>query len=230
MNWIGSVSDDRISYNRSVAMSSFSNFMLFIGSVAAISLTGVMMPGPVTAITITKGAQRKTAGALIAIGHAIIEFPLIVLIYLGFDRFFVIPEVKMSVSLAGGLVLIWLAVHIFRTRPTLFNEPKKSSQNCVVAGLATTAASPYFFLWWATVGLALLANARAFGIIGIVALAVTHWLCDVGWLYLVSWLVFKSKHLWTERVHHLVFAGCAIVLAGFGVWFIFSGVSFALAS
>jgi len=211
-------------------MSSFGNFMLFLGSVAAISLTGVMMPGPVTAITITKGSQHKTAGALIAVGHGIIEFPLIVLIYLGFARFLVIPEVKMSVSLAGGLMLIWMAIYIFRTRPSLFNEPKKSSQNCVVAGLATTAASPYFFLWWATVGLALLATARAFGIIGIVALAVTHWLCDAGWLYLVSWLVFKSKHLWTERVHRLVFAGCAIVLAGFGIWFIFSGVNLALAA
>ena len=178
-------------------MSSFGNFMLFLGSVAAISLTGVMMPGPVTAITITKGSQHKTAGALIAVGHGIIEFPLIVLIYLGFARFLVIPEVKMSVSLAGGLMLIWMAIYIFRTRPSLFNEPKKSSQNCVVAGLATTAASPYFFLWWATVGLALLATARSFGIMGIVALAVTHWLCDAGWLYLVSWLVFKSKHLWS---------------------------------
>lgn len=211
-------------------MTSFGDFMLFLGSVAVLSLTGVMMPGPVTTITITKGAQRKTAGALIAAGHGIIEFPLIVLIYLGFARFLVIPEVKMSVSLAGGLVLIWMAVYIFRTRPTLLNENKKSSQNCVVAGLATTAANPYFFLWWATVGLVLIANARIFGIMGVVALGVTHGLVDLGWLYFISWLVFKSKHLWTERVHRLVFAGCAIVLAGFGVWFIFSGVSFALAS
>ena len=189
-----------------------------------------MMPGPVTTVTITKGAQQKTAGALIAVGHGIIEFPLIVLIYLGFARFLVIPEVKTSVSLAGGLMLIWMAIYIFRTRPTLFNEQKSSSQNCVIAGLATTAANPYFFLWWATVGLALLANARAFGIIGIIALGVTHWLCDFGWLYFISWLVFKSKQIWTERVYRLVFAGCAIVLVGFGIWFILSGVSFALAS
>ncbi len=211
-------------------MTSFGNFILFLGSVAAISLTGVMMPGPVTAVTIAKGAQHKTAGALIAVGHGIIEFPLIVLIYLGFARFLVVPEVKMSVSLAGGLMLIWMAVYIFRTRPTMFNEQKNLSQNCVIAGLATTAANPYFFLWWATVGLALLANARVFGIMGIVALGVTHWLCDLGWLYFISWLVSKSKQIWTERVHRLVFAGCAIVMAGFGVWFILSGVSSALAS
>ena len=96
-------------------MGSSSNFILFLGSVAAISLTGVMMPGPVTAVTITKGIQRKTAGALIAVGHGIIEIPLIVLIYLGFSRFLIIPEVKMTVSLAGGLMLIWMAITIFRT-------------------------------------------------------------------------------------------------------------------
>jgi len=184
-----------------------------------------MMPGPVTAVTITKGVQRKTAGALIAVGHGIIEIPLIVLIYLGFSRFLIIPEVKMSVSLAGGLMLIWMAIYIFRTRPSLFNEQKNLSQNCVIAGLATTSVNPYFFLCWATVGLALLANARVFGIVGIVALGVTHWICDLGWLYFISWLVFKSKQIWTERVHQLVFAGCAIVMAGFGVWFILSGIS-----
>ena len=211
-------------------MTSFANFILFLSSVAAVSLTGVMMPGPVTAITITKGAQHKTAGALIAIGHGMVEFPLIVLIYLGFARFLIIPEVKMSVSLAGGLVLIWMAACIFRTKPNLFSEHKKSSQNCVVAGLATTAANPYFFLWWSTVGLVLLTNARIFGSMGIVALAVTHWLCDLGWLYFISWLVFRSKKLWTERVHRLVFGACAIVLVGFGVWFILSGVNLAIAS
>jgi threonine/homoserine/homoserine lactone efflux protein len=211
-------------------MTSFGNLMLFLGSVATVSLTGVMMPGPVTAITVTKGSQYKIAGALIAVGHGMVEFPLIAIIYLGFARFLGIPGVKMTVGLAGGLVLIWMAAYIFRTRPTLFNEHKNSSQNCVVAGLATTAANPYFFLWWTTVGAVLIANARIFGSMGIIALGVTHWLCDLGWLYFVSWLVFRSKQVWTERVHRLILSGCAVVLAGFGAWFIFSSINLAIAS
>jgi len=211
-------------------MTYFGNLMLFLGTVATVSLTGVMMPGPVTAITVTKGAQHKAAGVRIAVGHGMIELPVIALIYLGFARFLVIPEVKISVGLAGGVVLIWMAVYIFRTKPTFFSEQKKTSKNSVIAGLGTTAANPYFFLWWATVGVVLIANARMFGTMGIVALGVTHWLCDLAWLYFISWLVFRSKQLWTERVHRLVFGACAVVLAGFGSWFIFSSVSLAIAS
>ncbi len=56
---------------------------LFLGSVIFLSASGVMMPGPVTAVTVAKGSQRKWAGVLVAIGHGIIEIPLILLIYFG---------------------------------------------------------------------------------------------------------------------------------------------------
>jgi len=209
-------------------MTSIESLPLFLGSVIAISLTGVMMPGPVTAVTVTRGAQRKEAGALVALGHGIVEIPLILLIYLGLASFLTLPEVKIGVGLAGGLVLIWMAWGMFRTKPTALNERKELPHGAVVAGLATTAASPYFFLWWATVGATLLVNASAFGKTGVVALGVTHWLCDLAWLFLVSWVVFKSKRLWTPKVTSVVFGVCAAVLAGFGVWFIFSGINLAV--
>jgi len=97
-------------------------------------------------------------------------------------------------------------------------------------GLATTAANPYFFLWWATVGATLLANSRAFSTAGVVALGIAHWLCDLFWLSFISWLVFKSKRLWIERVRRTVFATCAAILARFGAWFIFTSLELATAS
>jgi threonine/homoserine/homoserine lactone efflux protein len=203
---------------------------LFLGSVIAISLTGVMMPGPVTAVTVTRGAQRRGAGALVALGHGIIEIPLILLIYFGFASFLKLPEVKMGVGLAGGLVLLWMAWGMFRTRPAALDEQKSLPHGSIVAGMATTAASPYFFLWWATVGAALLVSASNFGGPGVFAFGAIHWLCDLVWLFLISWVVFRSKRLWTPKVTRVVFGVCAAVLAGFGVWFIYSGISLAISS
>lgn len=54
---------------------------LFLLSAAGVSLTGVMLPGPMTAATIAKGYSDRHAGAWIAAGHAVIEIPLIALIY-----------------------------------------------------------------------------------------------------------------------------------------------------
>ena len=207
-----------------------SSLPLLLVSTIAISLTGVMMPGPVTAVTVTKGSQRKAAGALVALGHGLVELPLIALIYLGFDHFLTLAEVKISVGLAGGLLLMWMALQMFKIRPLVFDEGKDMSHGSVIAGLATTAANPYFFIWWATVGARLLTDARAFGSTGVVALGATHWLCDLGWLFFVSWAIFKSRRLWTQRVHRVVFGVCAAILAGFGAWFIFSGLDLAIGS
>src|SRR4030042_65529 len=202
----------------------------FLGSVVLISLTGVMMPGPVTAVTVTKGSRRKGAGALVALGHGIIEIPLIFLIHLGLASFFELEAVKIGVGLAGGLVLLWMAWGIFRTRPTAFDDKKETTHGSVVAGLATTAASPYFFLWWATVGAALLVNASDFGKTGVLAFGAVHWFCDLVWLLFLSWVVFKSKRLWTPKVSAVVFGICAAVLAGFGAWFIYSGIDLAISA
>jgi len=206
------------------------NLPLFLVSVMAISLTGVMMPGPVTALTITKGTQRREAGALIAVGHGIVEVLLILVIYLGFAHFLRLQVVRIAVGLAGGLLLLWMGFQMFRTRTTLASQHRDLSHSSVIAGLAMTAANPYFFLWWATIGAALLASARAFGSGGVIAMGVTHWLCDFAWLYLLSWAVFKSRQLWTQNAHRIVFSVCAAILAGFGVWFIFSSFDLAIAT
>lgn len=210
-------------------MSDSANLPLFLISVIGISLSGVMMPGPVTAVTIARGAHHKAAGALVALGHGLIELPLIVLIYFGFAHQLEIEGVKIGVGLAGGLVLIWMAMQVFRIQPVSVDAPHSyRGQGSVAAGVLTTATNPYFYVWWAAVGAALLADARDFGNAGVVAMGVTHWLCDLAWLFLISWVVFKSKRLWTPRVHRWVFGACALVLAGFGAWFIFSGIDLAI--
>ncbi|MBE0480978.1 MAG: LysE family transporter [Dehalococcoidia bacterium] len=209
-------------------MTDTTSIPLFLGSVIAISLTGAMMPGPVTAVTITKGAQRRSAGLLVAFGHGVLELPLIVLIYFGLARFLDFPEVRIAVAVVGGAMLLWMALNTLRAGPLAANETKELPHSTILAGLATTAASPYFFIWWATIGAALIASAREFGGAGVAAMGLAHWLCDFGWLFLISWVVFKSKRLWTPRVDRAIAGASAAILGGFGVWFIVSGVQFAL--
>jgi threonine/homoserine/homoserine lactone efflux protein len=60
-------------------------FLIFLVSVVFTSLSGVMVPGPVFAVTVAHGYKNKIAGALIALGHGAIEFPLMFLIFFGFE-------------------------------------------------------------------------------------------------------------------------------------------------
>ena len=195
---------------------------LFLLSAAGISLSGVMLPGPLTAATITKGYRDKNAGISIALGHAVIELPLMALIYFGFAHFFASPEAKKIIGLAGGLMLIFMGAMVFRVTGKAVGEAADLPYGSFITGVIMTGANPYFFLWWATIGVALIATAAEFGIWALLLFAVVHWSCDLVWEQLVSMSVFKTRHLWTQKVQKTVFGICALVLVGFGVWFCFS--------
>jgi len=199
------------------------NLHLFLLSTVIISLTGVMSPGPVFAVTVTKGHRDRKAGALIAFGHGVIEFPLMTLIYFGFAWFFALSQTKTAIGLIGGLMLVYMGFKMFRARRKTEDPGGENvGHGSFVAGIVTTIANPYFFLWWATIGLALIRNASDFGTVGFVFFAVVHWLCDLFWDFFVSFSVFKSRHLWTKKTHEVVFALCSVLLIGFGAWFILS--------
>ncbi len=192
---------------------------LFLLSAAGISLSGVMLPGPLTAATIAKGYREQNAGIFIALGHAVIELPLIALIYFGFAHFFTSPEVKRIIGLAGGLMLIVMGLMVLWNVRKAQAEAVDLPYSSLVTGIMMTGANPYFFLWWATIGIALIATAAQFGIWGLVVFAVVHWSCDLVWEQFVSMSVFRTRHLWTQKVQRIVFGICAAVLVGFGVWF-----------
>jgi threonine/homoserine/homoserine lactone efflux protein len=198
------------------------NLSLFLISVFFISMSAIMTPGPVFAVTIAKGHKNKNAGALIALGHGIIEVPLILLIYLGFARFFNSDVIKMVIGLVGGMVLIFMGLQMFKGRKNMGTEGRDLPYSSLTAGVITTSSNPYFFLWWATVGTTLVSTANTFGFFGFLLLVVIHWSCDFIWNVFVSIATFKSKHLWNNRVHEIGFSVCSVILTIFGLRFIIS--------
>ena len=200
-------------------MEFITNFYLFLVSVVLISLSGVLLPGPLFAATMEKAAKRKTAGLLIAVGHGIVEFPLMFLIYFWLSQFVIPDVVPVTVGLVGGLLMIYMGFQTFRNRNKnnqKYASPKKDS---LVAGIWTTAANAGFILWWLTIGTTLILNAQIFGLLGFSVFAVVHWLCDFVWYTVVAFIIFKSRRFWNEKVHTAIFIFCFAVFVGFGAWF-----------
>jgi len=199
---------------------------LFLLSAAGISLTGVMLPGPMTAATIAKGYSDKHAGAWIAAGHAVVEVPIIAVIYaviyFGFEHFIDSPQVKMGIYLAGGLMLLYLGFRMFRATRETLGAVSGLPASSLVTGIVITGTNPAFYMWWATVGAVLITGAARFGLVGVILLAVVHLPCDLVWSEFLSIGTFGSRRWWTQKVQRIVFGVCALILAGFGVWFCLS--------
>jgi threonine/homoserine/homoserine lactone efflux protein len=199
--------------------------LLFLIQVVVISLSGVMAPGPVTAATIAMGARSRYAGALIALGHGIVEFPLIILIVFGAGRILKLPAAQIVIGLAGGAFLLVMAIQMLSSlrSPEEF-EAKFSGSTPLLTGVLLSATNPYFLLWWGTIGLALATTAANLGIWAFALFAIVHWLCDFVWLCALSWASFKGSTLLGPRIGRIVLSICALAMLVFGLCFIYKAV------
>ena len=196
----------------------------FLLSVIVISLSGVMMPGPLFAVTVAKSYKSQFAGIQIALGHAMVEIPLILLIYFGFARFFQHELGQLILSVVGGVVLIWLGIGMFKAKARVIGMGKDLPYNSVVAGIITSVLNPFFILWWATIGSMLIMSSLNFGTTGFALFVPVHWLCDLVWLLFVSILVYRTRALWGRKFQEGLFITCSLLLVGFGGWFLISGI------
>ena len=192
-------------------------FLLMVGF---ISLTGVLMPGPVFAATVAKGTKDRNAGAWIALGHLLVEVPMIVAIAAGFYFIFTNDWVRGGIGVVGGALLFFMGAQMTQLRGETDVAERAFPYHPVIAGAITTTTNPYFLLWWATVGASLIILALEFGALGLLLFIIVHESCDLGWDWLVSYSVNTSKKLWTPRTQGYVFGGCGLLLMVFGVYFI----------
>jgi threonine/homoserine/homoserine lactone efflux protein len=192
----------------------------FIASAMGISLSGALMPGPVTAVTVAHGARSPHAGAWVALGHAAVEFPLMALIYFGFGALFRLQGVKVGIGITGGALLVWMGISMIRTFRRAEVSEYGYSLSPFAAGAALSAGNPYFWVWWATAGAVLVSKSIAFGLIGFILLAIFHWLCDLVWLYFLSFLTSRGGRFFGKRLQKGIFLICGLALLYFGAYFI----------
>ncbi len=205
-------------------MAFITNFGMFLASVLLISLSGVLMPGPLFAVTIQKAAKSKISGALIAVGHGIVEFPLMFLIFFLLSQFAMPSSVQIAVGLIGGFLMILMGVRTFRNRNKTDESKVNLKRDSLLAGVYTTAVNAGFILWWLTIGTTLILNAQLFGLVGFSVFASVHWLCDFSWYTVAALVIFKSQQFWNERTKMGIMFFCVAVFIGFGAYFMGSAL------
>jgi threonine/homoserine/homoserine lactone efflux protein len=201
--------------------------LAFLVKVVLISISGVVSPGPVTTVTITMGSRNKHAGALIGLGHGLLEIPLMVLIVLGADRLLAARLFQIVVGFAGSVVLIWMAIQMFRdaAQPTREATVASTARGPVATGFMLSAGNPFFLIWWGTIGLGLAIQAKTLGILAFVLFTLTHITCDIVWLEILSQTSFRGARLLGARAFAYVLRVCALALVYFAGVFLWSAAA-----
>jgi threonine/homoserine/homoserine lactone efflux protein len=200
--------------------------VIFLVQVFVISFSGALQPGPVTATAISLGARNRWAGVLLAVGHGIIEFPLMVLIILGLGSIFQKDTTRIVIGAAGGIVLLYMAYGMFKSAAR-FSNPQAGARGGrpILAGIILTVSNPYFLIWWATVGLALATKATQFGLYAFALFAIVHWLVDLLWVTALSLASFHGTTLLGPKLQIIILKICAAAMLLFGLFFIYNAGS-----
>ena len=201
------------------------NLVDFGVQVVAISSSGVISPGPLFFTNILYGTEEGVrSGLKVAYGHTVVELPLIILLAAGLFSTAILSQYAGAIGLVGGigilgfgsLKILELARKKKNTRP--FATSKKSP---FIAGVMFSALNPFFLLWWFTVGLKLIADSAAFGLItGIAILFVLHIWMDYAWLIGTAHLASKGKFIIRSKYYTLLLLVLAVVLIYYGISFV----------
>lgn len=147
-------------------MRMFDAYSLVAGILIGLSLA--VPPGPVNAIIAAESVKKSYLnGMKVGLGAMTADATFLVITLVGVTVLFTGDAVKIIVSLAGGLILAYMAVMILKD----FNKPlkgdgKENLKNPYLTGLTIGITNPSQILWWITAGAALIANFNAPGIVG----------------------------------------------------------------
>ncbi len=204
-------------------VSPHTSLISFLTGVFIISLSGVMAPGPITTVVVGEGNRSPHAGALVAIGHAVVELPLMAAIFFGLGYLISIEAVKLSITILGGAFLFMMGIGMLKSVSKGGDSEVKSNKSPFVSGILLSVGNPYFIIWWATVGASLIVSSTSFGVKAFILLCIIHWLCDLAWLYFLSALSFKGGHFFGRNFQKVIFVVCGVFLLYFSTTYLIAG-------
>ena len=200
-----------------------------------VSLSGVLMPGPISAMAVSEGARRGViAGPLITAGHAVAELAMLGALAVGLSRILQQPMVVGAIGIFGGLVLLWMGWGIVKASrgepvdPALAPETgARTRGNLVRTGLFATIGNPYWVLWWVTVGAAYFVAFSRFGVVALIVLFLLgHLALDLGWNSFLALVVGAGRGRVPARAYRIILGSCGVFVILMSVYFVYSGIGF----
>jgi len=208
------------------------NLFDFIATVVVVTASGALAPGPLSFGILMQGSkQGARSGFSCAVGHTLVEFPLVLALAFGLLAATSQPMIKNIIGLVGGLGLIGFGIlQIYETVKTRGNpsgttKTSRLPASSIVLGFALTGLNPYFILWWLTIGSVLIVQALAFAaIVGVLIMYVSHVWMDYAFLSSLAYFAKKGKNIVGSKYYKLVLIAFGLILVYYGLSFMLDAI------
>jgi threonine/homoserine/homoserine lactone efflux protein len=189
----------------------------FAAKVVVVSASGALAPGPLTASTAALGARGGwRAGFSVAVGHTLVELPLVVAIAYGVGSALSSPLARALLGAVGGAFMVLFAALTLKAAAGGGLEAGGSGRfgSALAAGAALSLFNPFFIMWWLGVGSPLIAEAVERGARGLLEFYAAHVWIDYAWLSLVAGLGSVARL--NGRAYRALLAALALLMLYFG--------------
>ena len=200
----------------------------------ATGFSGAVVPGSLLAVVVRESVRLGwRAGPLMMIGHAVLEFAAIILLITGLIKFARSPLVRGVIGLVGAAVLLYLGHQTLLISGEAGAEAFRAGTEgaggggwllLAWLGALMSMANPYWWLWWATIGVAHTGWAVRRGRLGGGTYFVGHILSDIIWYSAVSTALGAGRALFSAGVLRLIYLSCGVFLLALAVIFGVAGV------
>lgn len=201
-----------------------------------VALTGALSPGPLLTFTIYKSLKQKRgylAAIYILLGHATIEFTLIIALLAGASLIFQSIVFLTLVGFIGGAFLVIYGIFAIRgVLKTNFessftleeNVVKGYKGNSYIGGILVSLSNPFWTFWWAVIGLSLMVSFDITLLmpIEILLFFIGHELGDIVWYLPISLFVYYGGKSLNPRIYKYILIGCGIFMIVFGIYLTFN--------
>ncbi len=207
----------------------------------AIGLTGALTPGPTLVATIRASVEYGWyAGPVITAGHCLVEFVIFILILLGLIT--VAGQYSVFISAFGGVALVIFGIMTILGSRTMSLSGvlkegasgagtrggpagDKGIRQVFLSGVLTSLANPFFWVWWLSIGSAMVVAGLEGGLILGAAFLVGHWVADIAWFTMVSVTIHQGRTLLSDTWYRAINTLCGVFMALFGIWFFSVAIS-----
>lgn len=172
------------------------NALGVFATVVALSASGALSPGPLSASAVAAGVGLGAFGGLIvATGHMVFELPYFLLLLrwrMLLERNMRKLAVPMGLAVSAfmtffAILLLTDAVRYLKGDVTGGHLGQSIGvSEAFLMGITFTGLNPYFLLWWLTVGQPILAIAGNASTLGVAFVYASHVWMDYTWLALLS--------------------------------------------
>jgi threonine/homoserine/homoserine lactone efflux protein len=201
-----------------------------------VALTGALSPGPLLTFTIYKSLKQKRgylAAIYILLGHATIEFTLIIALLAGASLIFQNIVFLTLVGFIGGIFLVIYGIFAIRgvlktnfetNFPLEENVVKGYKGNSYVGGILVSLSNPFWTFWWAVIGLSLMVSFDITLLmpIEILLFFIGHELGDIVWYLPISIFVYYGGKSLNPRIYKYILIGCGVFMIIFGIYLTFN--------